>query len=205
MKITSAAYLTSATDLRSCPPPGPPEYAFIGRSNVGKSSLINLLTGQRNLALTSATPGKTRLLNFFLINNRWRMTDLPGYGYARVSKLNRFEFNQAVADYIEQRPTLRHVFVLIDVRLEPQPIDLDFSAWLAGCAAPFSFVFTKADKQSKTRNEVSVARFKRAADEAVRRASGFHLTSSVNRDGRSGLLAFIAADLAAAAAAPRAT
>lgn len=198
MKITSADYLTSATDLKGCPPPGPPEYAFIGRSNVGKSSLINLLTGKKALALTSATPGKTRLLNFFKINNRWHMVDLPGYGFARVSKVNRYDFNEAVANFIEQRPTLRHVFVLIDSRIEPQQLDLDFTAWLATCRVAFSLVFTKADKQSKTRNEASIALFKRTALDATARATGFYATSSVTKDGRSPLLAFINEDLVAA-------
>lgn len=160
MKINSAEFKSSAPDLRSCPAWTWPEFALIGRSNVGKSSLINLITGRRDLAKVSATPGKTRLMNFFLVNGRWSLVDLPGYGYAKVGKEQRADFNEAVADYIANRPNLRRVFVLIDSRLEPQAIDVDFLRWLERTVVPYAIVFTKADKQSgsQTRKTMDVFR-----------------------------------------------
>lgn len=146
MQIQSAIFQTSSPTLESCPETDGPEVAFIGRSNVGKSSLINLLTSRQDLAKVSATPGKTKLINFFLINNAWHLVDLPGYGYAKVSQEKRGLFSIAIADYLERREQLRHVFVLIDSRLTPQPIDLEFLTWLAARARPFSLIFTKADK-----------------------------------------------------------
>lgn len=132
--------------MKSCPEPTLPEVALIGRSNVGKSSLINMLTQRKDLALVSATPGKTKLINFFLINDSWQMVDLPGYGYAKVALADRAAFDRIIATYLEQRPSLRQVFVLIDSRLEPQAIDLAFLEWLSGTGTPFSLIFTKADK-----------------------------------------------------------
>ncbi len=162
MKILSAVFQLSAPDIRACPRSDRPEFAFIGRSNVGKSSLINCLTGHGKLAKVSGTPGKTRLLNFFTINNRWTLVDLPGYGYAKVNQGSRHEFNQAVADYLEQRENLTRVFVLIDSRLPPQTIDLDFVHWLAMTGVGFDLIFTKADKQSASQTSAKVAEFKRA-------------------------------------------
>ena len=158
MKIRSAEFITSAADVERCPPWGHPEVAFIGRSNVGKSSLINMLAHQRQLAKVSATPGKTQLLNFFLINNTWSLVDLPGYGYAKTAKSGKHEFNKLVADYLASRENLIHTFVLIDTRLEPQTIDLAFIEWLIGTPAPYSLVFTKADKQSPHKNRASIDR-----------------------------------------------
>ncbi len=146
MQIRSAIFQSSAPDLASCPESDRSEIAFIGRSNVGKSSLINMLTGQKGLAKVSATPGKTKLINFFLINDRWHLVDLPGYGYAKVSQRDRGTFSIAIAEYLEDRPNLQHVFVLIDSRLPPQAIDLEFLEWMTARARPFSLVFTKADK-----------------------------------------------------------
>ena len=167
MKITSAEFHTSAPDLRSCPPPQRPEFAFIGRSNVGKSSLINLLVHRRDLAKTSSTPGKTRLINFFTINGRWSLVDLPGYGFAAGPKTERWHFGNAVATYLERRETLAQIFVLIDVRLPPQKIDLEFLGWLATKRDTFSIVFTKTDKLSATAGRQSMARFAIAVGNGV--------------------------------------
>ena len=167
MKINSAHFQLSAPDLDSCPETALREFALIGRSNVGKSSLVNMLTGRRELAKVSDAPGKTRLINFFLINNEWCLIDLPGYGYAKVDKEQRADFNVAVADYLEKRPNLVRVFVLIDSRLTPQRIDLEFINWLADCAVPFSLIFTKADKKP-SQVAANIALFKqRLEDEGI--------------------------------------
>lgn len=146
MQIKSASFKTSAPELNSCPEPNLPEFALIGRSNVGKSSLINLLTRKKDLALVSATPGKTKLINFFQINNAWMLVDLPGYGYAKVALSDRAAFDRLISSYLEKRESLKQVFVLIDSRLSPQAIDLAFVQWLSGVGTPFSLIFTKADK-----------------------------------------------------------
>lgn len=140
MKINSAVFALSAPDLASCPKTARPEFAFIGRSNVGKSSLVNMLVGQRELAKVSDLPGKTKLINFFTVNNAWSLVDLPGYGYANVSKRERLGFNQAVCDYLEARRNLYRVFVLIDSRLPPQAVDLEFVQWLGECPTPIALV-----------------------------------------------------------------
>lgn len=188
MKIRSAKFVTSAKHLDGCPDWAVPEVAFIGRSNVGKSSLINLLTNQRALAKVSATPGKTRLLNFFLINDGWGLVDLPGYGFAKTAKHEKFDFNLLVGDYIERRDHLKRVFVLIDSRLEPQRIDLDFLAWLHGAGRPFSLVFTKADKQSPTRTRANAAGFLEAATPWIDPFAETYTTSSTAKTGRLELL-----------------
>jgi len=146
MKISSAEFVMSNTDVRKCPAPNKPEYAFIGRSNVGKSSLINRLVNHKNLAKTSGRPGKTQLINHFIINDEWYLTDLPGYGYAKVSKTAKAKFQKLIEDYILERPNLLNLFVLIDSRHEPQQIDLEFMEWLGENGIPFSMVFTKTDK-----------------------------------------------------------
>lgn len=198
MKITSAEFETSAPDLRACPHRELPEFAFIGRSNVGKSSLVNLLTARRDLAKVSDVPGKTKLLNFFLINRAWRLVDLPGYGYAAVAKERRHDFNQAVADFLEKRNGLRGVFVLIDSRLPPQAIDLEFLRWLEGVGTPYALVFTKTDKQSQSQTAASVGRFLAAVGE-WRSVPPKHLLSSAkSRAGRAEILAHIAAVLGGA-------
>jgi GTP-binding protein len=163
MQIHSAEFVTSATGLGSCPEWERPEIALIGRSNVGKSSLINFLTNRKGLAKVSATPGKTRLLNFFLINQHWSLVDLPGYGYAKASKAEKFDFNALVGDYLDGRENLRQVMVLIDSRHEAQRIDLEFISWLTEIAAPFSLIFTKCDKQSPTRTQAHIAAFMETA------------------------------------------
>lgn len=198
MRIHSATFLVSAPDLRSCPSSDLPEFAFIGRSNVGKSSMINLLTGQKSLAKVSKTPGFTRLINFFTINNAWSLVDLPGYGYAKVAERHRTEFNQAVADYLRHRPNLRRTFVLIDSRLAPQKIDLEFLGWLAGSGIPFALVFTKIDKLRPRELQKNRAAFLDALSAAGGVTPQAFASSALERLGRSELLAFIAGELEAA-------
>ncbi|MBR5982889.1 MAG: YihA family ribosome biogenesis GTP-binding protein [Bacteroidales bacterium] len=146
MQIKSAQYLMSNDDFRKCPKPDKPEFAFIGRSNVGKSSLINMLTSNSKLAKTSASPGKTQKINHFVINNSWYLVDLPGYGYAKVSKSQREVFRRMIESYILTRQNLVNLFVLVDSRLEPQDIDVEFINWLGANRVPFTIIFTKADK-----------------------------------------------------------
>jgi GTP-binding protein len=159
MQIKSAIFNMSARDLQSAPDWARPEFAFIGRSNVGKSSMINMLSNKDALAKVSATPGKTQLLNFFVMNETWSLVDLPGYGYAKVAKSEKINFNESVGDYLEQRPNLRLLFVLIDSRLTPQAIDISFVSWLGECKIPFALVFTKADKQSPAKTKASIQIF----------------------------------------------
>jgi GTP-binding protein len=191
MKIRSAQFIHSAADSGNCPEWAHPEIAFIGRSNVGKSSLINLLTHRRELAKVSATPGKTRLLNFFLINDSWSIVDLPGYGYAKVAKSEKMDFNELVGDYLEQRPNLAHVFVLIDARHKPQAIDLEFIRWLCGTGARFSLVFTKADKQSAAKNRASIEAFQAAIAGWRPQPPRAFLCSSSARTGHTEVLGYI--------------
>ena len=150
MKIKTAKFVISNTDYKICPAPKIPEYAFIGRSNVGKSSLINALANNKNLAKTSGKPGKTRLINHFLINKAWYLVDLPGYGFAKISKTKRAEFHDMINDYLLNRKNLMCLFVLIDSRHNPQAIDQEFIQWLAEKKIPFTLVFTKGDKLGKT-------------------------------------------------------
>lgn len=191
MKIKSAEFEVSAPDVRSCPTWALPEIALIGRSNVGKSSLINLLTGRRDLAKVSDTPGKTKLINFFVINGAWSLVDLPGYGYAEVGRQRRFEFNEAVADFLSTRRNVRCVFVLIDSRLPPQQIDLDFLQWLVGCRARFALIFTKTDKQSATQGQANIARFRNALTEITPVAPDVLVSSAKTHAGRSDILGYI--------------
>lgn len=191
MKIKSAEFEVSAPDLRSCPKWALPEFAFIGRSNVGKSSLINLLTERRDLAKISDTPGKTKLINFFVVNGAWSLVDLPGYGYAAVGEQRRLEFNEAVADFLSGRRNLRCVFVLIDSRLPPQPIDLEFIRWLAGCTVPFALVFTKTDKQSAAQGQANVDLFKKAMGEFRADLPAILVSSAKTRAGRGEILNYV--------------
>ena len=163
MKIKSATFQLSAADISACPAWAWREFAFVGRSNVGKSSLINMLCGKANLAKVSALPGKTQLLNFFLMNEAWSLVDLPGYGFAQVTKQRKYDFSVLISEYLEQRTNLARVFVLIDSRLTPQRIDLDFVGWLEGCGVPFSLVFTKADKLKPTKLQANIHLFQEAA------------------------------------------
>lgn len=161
MQVKTATFVISNTDHQKCPTDGRPEYAFIGRSNVGKSSLINMLTNNKNLAKTSGKPGKTQLINHFIINDDWYLVDLPGYGYAKTSKLNRVKWEQFIADYLCNRPSLTNVFVLIDARLEPQKIDVEFMNWCGEKGIPFSMVFTKIDKLSSSALQKNLAKYKK--------------------------------------------
>jgi GTP-binding protein len=196
MKIKSATFTVSAPDLQSCPVLALPEFAFIGRSNVGKSSLINLLAEQKNLARVSDLPGKTRLINFFTINGNWSLVDLPGYGYAKIAKSDRLEFNTAVRDYLGQRANLRVVFVLIDSRHPPQEIDLKFIHWLGKHSVPFALVFTKIDKQAAQHSRNTIDQFRAALAGATSEVPAVFATSSTTKSGRSELLGFIAQALA---------
>ncbi|MDB6113600.1 MAG: engB [Lacunisphaera sp.] len=203
MKIKSAVFTTSAPDLASCPTPVLPEFAFIGRSNVGKSSLLNLLAEKKDLARVSDLPGKTRLLNFFTINERWSLVDLPGYGYAKVAKTDRIEFNTAVRDYLGHRPSLRCVFALIDSRLAPQEIDLRFVHWLGAHEVPFALVFTKIDKQSAQTSRNTIEQFQRAMAASTDAQPPVFATSATTKSGRSELLGFIEQSLAGKTAAKK--
>jgi GTP-binding protein len=197
MKILSAEFETSAAGLRDCPRWNLPEFAFIGRSNVGKSSLINLLANHKSLAMASSTPGKTKLLNFFRINRNWSLVDLPGYGFAKVATQDKHEFNVAVAEYIEKRPNLATVFLLIDSRLEPQRIDLDFLAWLAERDTDIALIFTKADKQSPTKTRAAIDAFLAAAAEFLPEpAPPVFDCSSTAKTGRDEILSHLGRRLA---------
>lgn len=192
MQIRSATFIKSARGLGECPDWQHPEVALIGRSNVGKSSLVNLLTNRKELAKVSATPGKTRQLNFFLINQQWVLVDLPGYGFAKGPKAERYDFNQMAGDYLERRENLRHVFVLIDSRLPPQRLDLDFCDWLAGTGRGFSLIFTKVDKQSKPKTGASIALFQEAIHPILGMLPESLMSSSLQRTGRDQVLRAIA-------------
>lgn len=191
MKINTARFLCSSQKLNQCPQDALPEFAFIGRSNVGKSSLINMLTNNAALAKVSSSPGKTRLINHFLINGQWYLVDLPGYGYARVSKSQRGEFSALIRNYVLRRENMALLFVLIDSRLEPQRIDLDFIAMLGENGVPFAIVFTKCDKQSANLTASNVARFRRTLLETWEELPPMFLTSSEKRQGRDEILDFI--------------
>ncbi|HLP08267.1 MAG TPA: ribosome biogenesis GTP-binding protein YihA/YsxC [Opitutaceae bacterium] len=195
MIIKSAVFETSAPTLAGAPAGTFPEFAFIGRSNVGKSSLINLLAQRRDLASVSATPGKTRLLNFFRINNNWRLVDLPGYGFAKGAKTERADFNVAVANYIERGENLACVFALIDASIPPQRIDLEFLRWLDTCEIAYAIVFTKADKIARGRLTQAIAEFERELAAAGVAMPEHFAVSAKTRDGRDALLAFIEARL----------
>lgn len=191
MHIDTAEFVISNTDIKKCPESTLPEYAFIGRSNVGKSSLINMLTQRKTLAKTSGRPGKTQLINHFLINKTWYLVDLPGYGYAKVSKSAKQTFVKLITDYIELRPNLTNLFVLIDIRLEPQKIDLEFIEYLGEHGIPFSLVFTKADKIGKSQRQKSIARFRRKMLEKWEEMPVQFLTSAEERIGRDEVLSYI--------------
>ncbi|HEY9533291.1 MAG TPA: ribosome biogenesis GTP-binding protein YihA/YsxC [Mucilaginibacter sp.] len=192
MVIKSAEFICSNTQISKLPPPVKPEYAFIGRSNVGKSSLINMLTGKKGLAKTSQTPGKTQLINHFLINDNWYIVDLPGYGYARVSKSKKAEWNKFIQTYLDKRESLQCVMVLIDSRLDPQKIDLEFCNWLGEKGLAFVLIFTKADKQSAVKTDQTVAKFKKALLATFDEVPQCIITSAEEQLGRDEVLAFVA-------------
>lgn len=192
MKINTAEFIISNSEVDKCPKERLPEYAFIGRSNVGKSSLINMLTNHKNLAKTSSKPGKTQLINHFKINNNWFLVDLPGYGYARVSKKTKAVFQQFITDYFERREQLICAFVLIDIRLEAQKIDLEFMEYLGESEIPFAIIFTKADKIGKTKVASHIAAYKKKmlANNWAEMPQYF-ITSSLEATGRDSILDYI--------------
>lgn len=191
MDITSAEFVISNTDVKKCPPGILPEYAFIGRSNVGKSSLINMLTGRKGLAMTSATPGKTMLINHFLINHSWYIVDLPGYGYARRGQKGKTQIQRIIEDYILEREQMTNLFLLIDSRLDPQTIDLEFMEWLGEHGVPFSIVFTKGDKLKGGRLNTNIQQYLKKLKEQWEELPPYFVTSSENRMGRKELLDYI--------------
>lgn len=196
MNITSAVFKCSSAKLSQCPDGDTPEFAFIGRSNVGKSSLINMLVDRKGLAKVSATPGKTKLINHFLINSSWYIVDLPGYGYAKVSKTERSGFSDLIKDYVLKREQMYILFVLIDSRLEPQKIDLEFIEMLGENGVPFNIVFTKSDKQSDNKTQSNIAAFRRAMLETWEEMPPVFVTSSEKKQGRDEILDFIGKYLA---------
>ena len=191
MEIKKAEFTLSAPMVSMCPKDTKPEYAFIGRSNVGKSSLINMLTNNKKLAKTSSTPGKTLLINHFIINNEWYLVDLPGYGYAKRSKKEIIKLEQMIRGYILQREQLVNVFVLIDIRLEAQKIDLEFIQWLGESSVPFALIFTKADKLTAAKVRASVEAYKKVLLETWEELPPIFVTSSENKQGRDEVLDYI--------------
>ena len=191
MQIKSAEFVISNSDVSKCPKENLPEYAFIGRSNVGKSSLINSLMQRKSLAKTSGRPGKTQLINHFKINGNWFLVDLPGYGYAQVSKKQKRTFQRFITDYFSQREQLVMAFVLVDVRHEPQPIDLDFIYWMGSNGIPFSLVFTKADKLKPKALENNVANYLNVLSESWEELPPHFITSSTLHTGREDILEYI--------------
>ena len=191
MEITKAVFVVSNSDVKKCPAEQRHEYAFIGRSNVGKSSLINMLTGVSNLAKTSATPGKTLLINHILINDEWFLVDLPGYGYAQRSRESREEIYRIIQQYIAEREQLTSLFVLVDIRIKPQKIDLEFINWLGENGVPFSIIFTKADKISKTAAARAMEDYRKELLKTWEEAPQFFCTSSAKGTGKEEILDYI--------------
>ena len=191
MDITNAEFVISNTDVRKCPAGTFPEYAFIGRSNVGKSSLINMLTGRKGLAMTSATPGKTMLINHFLINKSWYIVDLPGYGYAKRGQKGQEQIKRIIESYILQREQMTCLFVLIDSRLAPQAIDLEFTEWLGENGIPFSIIFTKADKLKGGRLKMNINAYLRELGKQWEELPPHFVSSSEDRTGRVDILNYI--------------
>lgn len=190
-EVIDALYISSTTELKGCPEPSLPEYAFIGRSNVGKSSLINMITGRRHLAKTSSTPGKTRLINHFLVDGSWYIADLPGYGYAKVSKSEREKWPATIRNYLIKRRNLLNTFILVDSRLEPQASDLAFMRWMGQHSLPFSIVCTKCDKLSAAKIESALKKYKEVLAEDWEELPTMILTSSVTATGRFDILKLI--------------
>lgn len=191
MPVKQAEFLVSNSDPAKCPKPDRPEYAFIGRSNVGKSSLINMLTGRSSLAKISGKPGKTQLVNHFIIDNEWYLVDLPGYGYAQVSKTEREKFAAIIDGYLTSRPNLLCIFVLVDSRIEPQKIDLDFIENLGARGLPFVVVFTKTEKLGPVKLQTTLENYRAKLLETWEEVPQFFVTSAVTATGREDILSFI--------------
>lgn len=191
MLISSAEFVISNSQISLCPKPDRAEYAFIGRSNVGKSSLINYITNHKKLAKTSGSPGKTQLINHFMINDEWYLVDLPGYGYAKTSKKNREKWQQFIADYILKRENLLNLFVLIDSRIAPQKIDLDFMEWLGIKKIPFSIVFTKIDKLTSSQLNKNLIAYKKEMLRYWEEMPQTFTTTSSSKLGKESLLGYI--------------
>jgi GTP-binding protein len=195
MKIKTAAFVISNTEVSKCPKDDKIEFAFIGRSNVGKSSLINMLVGNKSLAKTSGRPGKTQLINHFVINDHWYLVDLPGYGYAKASKVQREKWEKFIVDYLTRREQLANIFVLLDSRLEPQKIDLEFMNWCGEKQLPFSMVFTKIDKLSSSALNKNLAQYKKEMLKYWEEMPPVFTTSSVSAFGQEKILNYIGAIL----------
>jgi len=190
MRIKESTFIKSSSDISQCPPPEKPEFAFIGRSNVGKSSLINMLTGRNNLAKISSKPGKTQLINHFEIDGSWYLVDLPGYGWSKVSKQKKADWGVMIEEYLVKRETLACLFVLIDSRLDPQSIDYEFITWLGEQGIPFAMVFTKTDKQSKNKFQSTRAKHIRELKNKWEEIPLMFETSAINQNGREAMLSF---------------
>ena len=191
MDIKKSAFTISSATVSQCPKDTKPEFAFIGRSNVGKSSLINMLCNHKGLAKTSATPGKTLLINHFIINNEWYLVDLPGYGFAKRSKTVQKKLDQMITSYILQRKQLINTFVLIDIRHDPMKIDIDFINWLGESQVPFSIIFTKADKLGPVRAKQNAAKWMNSLKEQWEELPPYFITSSEKKTGRNEVLDYI--------------
>jgi len=191
VKINKAQFVISNTDINLCPKDGLPEYAFIGRSNVGKSSLINMITGRNKLAKISGRPGKTQLINHFMINDNWYLVDLPGYGYAKASKTSRANWEKFISEYLTKREELLNVFVLLDCRLEPQQIDIEFMNWCGEKQIAFSMVFTKIDKLSSTSLQKNLAKYKKEMLKHWEELPPVFTTSATSKFGQEKLLNYI--------------
>jgi GTP-binding protein len=191
MKVTSSEFLISNSNVNKCPSNNLSDYAFIGRSNVGKSSLINALCNKKSLAKTSSRPGKTQLINHFLINNSWHLVDLPGYGYARTSKTQKKIFQKFITEYFNERKQLVSAFVLIDIRHEPQPIDLDFMYWLGKKEIPFSIIFTKSDKLKPNKIKINIENYFKKMNDQWNSFPVHFITSAAKKNGIKDVLIYI--------------
>jgi GTP-binding protein len=196
MEITQAEFVSSHADVKKCPPPDKQEFAFIGRSNVGKSSLINMLANKRKLAKTSVKPGKTQTINHFIMNDSWYLVDLPGYGYASVSRDKRYEFGKMIEQYILNRENLHCLFILLDSRLEPQKIDLDFIQWAGSKEIPICLLFTKSDKLTKNQLNKNFKGYQAALLKSWDELPPMFITSATEKKGKAELLTFIGNALA---------
>ena len=191
MDVHNTAFAGSYPTESQCPADGKPEYAFIGRSNVGKSSLVNMLTGRKNIAHTSRTPGKTQLINFFLADGRWYLVDLPGYGYARISKRKRREWRRMIEGYLQKRQALQCAFILVDANVPPQQIDIEFINWLGEARIPFVIVYTKTDRLKPEELESNISAIQQALLQYWQELPQQFITSSVKGEGRDEILQFI--------------